>query len=80
MCLTSLKAAPLRLPTRADAATLFFLRALTSPGGQRWQCMQSAPFVHPCTRQNHAQGLQVPVPWTSEPDDMLGRREPRGSI
>jgi len=50
-------------------AFLAFLRTLISPSGQAWQCWQSTPFPQPCAFQNHAQGLQCPVPWSSDPVD-----------
>mmetsp|Transcript_65161 Transcript_65161/g.151331 ORF Transcript_65161/g.151331 Transcript_65161/m.151331 type:complete len:282 (+) Transcript_65161:119-964(+) len=63
------------------AATFDFLRALSSPSGQRWQWRHSEPLAQPCGRQNHAQGLQCPVPCKADPwlGDPRGGSKPGGN-
>jgi len=48
-------------------ACLFFLRARSSPSGQRWQNSQSFALRQLPGLQNHAHGRQLPVLWRSDP-------------
>eukprot|EP00445_Apocalathium_hangoei_P008065 CAMPEP_0203848050 /NCGR_PEP_ID=MMETSP0359-20131031/5367_1 /ASSEMBLY_ACC=CAM_ASM_000338 /TAXON_ID=268821 /ORGANISM="Scrippsiella Hangoei, Strain SHTV-5" /LENGTH=289 /DNA_ID=CAMNT_0050763593 /DNA_START=284 /DNA_END=1149 /DNA_ORIENTATION=+ len=42
-------------------------RALISPSGQRWQCLQSDWLAQPAGLKNQAQGLHLPVACINEP-------------
>jgi len=55
-----------------NEALFIFLRALSSPWGQRWQCPQFAPLEQPWGFQNQAHGLHSPVPCFAEPGDGRG--------
>mmetsp|Transcript_143153 Transcript_143153/g.372972 ORF Transcript_143153/g.372972 Transcript_143153/m.372972 type:complete len:255 (+) Transcript_143153:887-1651(+) len=45
-----------------------------------WQCWHSWPFAHPWGFQNHAHGLQSPVPCSSDPADAIGAAANCGTL
>mmetsp|Transcript_14974 Transcript_14974/g.47177 ORF Transcript_14974/g.47177 Transcript_14974/m.47177 type:complete len:210 (+) Transcript_14974:375-1004(+) len=59
--------APMRI-----AVSFTFLRTLSSPSGQRWQCAQAWPFRQPLDFQNQAQGLHLPMECSAEPVEGSG--------
>lgn len=60
-------AARSRAPTR-NAATFAFLFSLSSLLGHKWQYWHAWPFLQPSAFQNHAHGLQAPVPCSMDPE------------